>query len=465
MAFLPPEHVTVEEVHAASAEVLARPARPVVRSEHVIRIEAMGLEWDIGFALHEPAADRVARDPAGRKVGVLLLHGGAADMRDLEPLARLLAERFGFTVLSGTFPGRLYLPDPSRRWPGDTIAPDGTVRTPIWLEGETIGPGQYTVVRDTSMRRRYGTRTLARARPGSRFEARMAAWPVAFEVGMVEGCRRFLPEDEYIILGEGHSTGGPFICMLAQRIPNMAGVVATEHSPFGEFCARRAAVKGISGSMTGYDIPVDEVLRRTDAFDELYIRTWRDEARYFGPEALGRKGPRALMELPSLMEDVHAEWERVKHYPQFKAEYMVTQGVAPSMDRAARVTAARLGLDATGTEALVERYLDYLRPVPPERGRPLPPFLYSIAKHSRDHTEEVYRDFYLPFFAELDPAPRVSLVRFGEGIHTFWKPLEGLPLGIAPAVGALWERAIAGGYFLGGAPDRATGVERARDGS
>lgn len=447
MTFVPPERVTVEQIRAASAEVLSRPVLPVRRSEDVIRIEALGLEWDVGFAIHEPPADRVARDPSGRKVGIFLLHGGAADMRDLDPLALMLAERFGFTVLSGTFPGRLYLPDPSRRWPGDTIAPDGTLRMPIWREGETIGPDEYTVVRDTGMRRRYGTRTLARAVPGSRFEARMAAWPVAFELAMVEGNRRHLPEDEYVVLGQGHSTGGPFICMLSQRIPNMVGVVATEHSPFGEFCARRAAVKGISGAMSGYDIPADEVRQRDDAFDELYIRTWRDEARYFGPEALGREGPRALMELPSLMEAVLEEWEQVRHYPQFKAEYMVTQGVTASMERAARVTAARLGLSGEDTEALVQRYADYLRPVPPTRGRPLPPFLYSIAKFSRDHTPDVYHDFYLPYFAEVDPAPRVSLVQFDDGIHTFWKPVDGLPLGIAPAVATLWERAIAEGYF------------------
>lgn len=445
--FQPPERVSVGSIHQASADVLARPAIPIEVREDIIRIESMGLEWDVAFTIHEPSADRLARDRAGRGIGVFLLHGGAADMRDLEPLARMLAERFGYKVLSGSFPGRVYFPDPSRRWPGDTVRDDGTVRMPIWLRGEEIGPDQYVVIKDGSMRDRYGTRTLARAVPGSLFEARMAAWPVAFEEAMIEGNRKHLPEGEYAIFGQGHSTGGPFICMLSQRIPNMAGVVATEHSPFGDFCAQRAAVKGISGTMVGYDIPAGEVRKRTDAFDELYIRTWRDEARYLGPEALGRHGPSALMRLPSLMEDVLDEWERVKHYPQFKAEYIVTQGVAESMERAARVTAGRLGLDDEETAALVQRYLDYLRPVPPGPLRPVPPFLYSIAKDSRDHTPDVYHEFYLPLFAALDPAPRVALVQFDAGIHTFWKPEEGLPLGIAPAVAALWEQAIDGGYF------------------
>lgn len=446
-SFRPPERVTVSSIGAASAEVLRRPIIPVEVSEDIIRVEAMGLLWDVAFTIYEPCHDRVAKDPDGRSIGIFLLHGGAADLRDLDPLARMLAERFGFKVLCGTFPGRTYFPDPSRRWPGETVREDGTVRMPIWLRGEEIGQDQYTVISDRSMRDRYGTRTLARAVPGSLFEARMAAWPVAFDEAMVEGNRRHLPEAEFAVFGQGHSTGGPFICMLSQRITNMVGVVATEHSPFGDFCAQRAAVRGISGRITGYDIAVDQVLKRSDAFDELYIRTWRDEARYFGPEALGKQGPGALMTLPALMEDVHDEWERVKHYPQFKAEYIVTQGVYASMEKAARVTARRLGLDDAASEALVQRYWDYLRPVPAERLRPVPPFLYSIARHSRDHTPDVYHDFYLPLFAALDPAPRVSLVQFDAGIHTFWKPEADLPLGIAPAVAMLWEQAIQGNYF------------------
>ena len=64
----------------------------------------------------------------------------------------------------------------------------------------------------------------------------MAAWPAAFEEGMIEACRRHFPANEFSVYGQGHSTGGPFICMLSQRIPNMAGVCATENSPFGYIC-------------------------------------------------------------------------------------------------------------------------------------------------------------------------------------------------------------------------------------
>ena len=73
--------------------------------------------------------------PDGRKIGVFLTHGGASDWRSMEPLARLLAGKLGYRIASMTYPGRLYLPDPSRDWPGDTIRGDGTVRTPIWLDG------------------------------------------------------------------------------------------------------------------------------------------------------------------------------------------------------------------------------------------------------------------------------------------------------------------------------------------
>ena len=41
-----------------------------------------------------------------------------------------------------------------------------------------------------------------------------------------------------------------------------------------------------------------------DPFNDLYIRTWRDLARFRGSEALGQEGPQALMRLPWLMEEV-----------------------------------------------------------------------------------------------------------------------------------------------------------------
>ena len=58
----------------------------------------------------------------------------------MEKFALLFAEKFACKVVTMTFPGRLYLDDPSRDWPGDTIQPDGTVRTPIWQRANTSRP-------------------------------------------------------------------------------------------------------------------------------------------------------------------------------------------------------------------------------------------------------------------------------------------------------------------------------------
>ena len=64
-----------------------------------------------------------------------------------------------------------------------------------------------------------------------------------------------------------------------------------------------------------------------DPFTDLYIRTWRDLARYRGPEALGQEGPQALNRLAWLMEEVLDAWDAAKNRPQFKAEYIVTEAV------------------------------------------------------------------------------------------------------------------------------------------
>ena len=79
------------------------------------------------------------------------------------------------------------------------INPDGTVRTPIWKRGERITPDQYEVVKDVSMRMRYGTRTVARAKPGTTFYFRMAAWPVAFEEALKDANRRHLALKRYAL--------------------------------------------------------------------------------------------------------------------------------------------------------------------------------------------------------------------------------------------------------------------------
>ena len=184
-------------------------------AEDIFRLAALGLDWDIGVRVYEPQpAANITRGADGKKVGIFLLHGGAGDYKSMEKFALLFAEKFAFKVVTMTFPGRLYLDDDSRDWPGDTIHADGTVRTPIWLKGEHVTPDQYELVRDTGKRMKYGTRTSARAKPGTRFYDRMASWPMAFEEGMKEACRRHFPVGEFSVYVHGHSTGGPYVSML-----------------------------------------------------------------------------------------------------------------------------------------------------------------------------------------------------------------------------------------------------------
>jgi len=367
--------------------------------------------------------------PDGKKIGFFLLHGGSADFRFMAPLARMLAGRFGYKVVSMTYPGRLNLDNPSRSWPGDTIHSDGSVRTPIWLRGEKTTPDQMDVVHDTSLRARYGTRINARARPGSVFYDRMAAWPVAFEEGMKEACRRHLEPHDFSIYVHGHSTGGPFVHMLTQRVPNIAGVVGIENSPFGY----------IYQQMLNIEWP--------GPFNDLLIRTWRDVARYSGAEAYHAEGAKALMRLPWLMEDVFEEWERSKDQPNFKAEYILHYGCVRELTAAARAAANRLKLSDAETTALINRYVGYTRELTGRNVKPVPPIFLSITKFSRDHRAEIYESIVLPSFAKMNPAPRVALTRFEAGTHHYEHAEPDLPLGLVPTTTKLWNEAINASFF------------------
>lgn len=445
----PPETIPREQVLARSEAVLAMPDLALRTTEDVFRIRSLGLDWDMGVMVYEPAdAARLARGADGKHIGIFLLHGGSGDYKSMEPMARLFAAKFGCKAVAMTFPGRLYLDDDSRDWPGDTIHVDGTVRTPIWLKGEHIGPDQYEVVRDTSMRMRYGTRTVARAKSGTTFYHRMAAWPVAFEEGMKDAMQRHFPVDAFSIYLTGHSTGGPLVFMISQRVANVAGMIAVENSPFGFIQEEQHNWSGALGKIAGHDRVSTSRAPRTDPFNELYIRTWRDRARYAGPEALGQEGPQALMRLPWLMEDVLDWWDKTKARPQFKAEYVITHNIRSSLEAAARATAARLKMPDGETQALVERYLGFPHPQRGANAKPVPPVLFCIAKDSRDHSPDVYREVVLPMFAALSPAPKVQLTRWGAGVHTYHKAEPGLPLGIAPPVAEFYVTAIKQGYFL-----------------
>ena len=430
LAWEPPAIVSEDEIVAVSNMVHDMPKAAIERRENIFRIEALGLDWDLGVMVYEPRSSAPLRTGAdGKKAGIFLLHGGNSDCRTMEPVARLLAGRFGYKVASMTYPGRLYLPDPRRNWPGDTIDADGSVRTPIWKEGETITRDQYDVVEDASMRARYGTRMLARAKEGSPFYDRMAAWPVAFDEAMREVCRVHFPPDDFSVYAHGHSTGGPFVHLLTQRVANVKGVIGMEGSPFGHIFE---ALVGVPWQ---------------GPFNDLQIRTWRDVARLKGPDVLAAKGPEALMRLPWLMEDVFEAWDRDRVLPQFKAEYIVHYGNMPALSESARAAARRLGLGPAETDALIARYRGYGRELSGPGTKPVPPLLFGLSGSSRDHRVDSYERCVLPSFAAMTPPPKVRLIKFDAGAHHYWRADRGLPMGLAPAAVSLWTQAIEGGYY------------------
>ncbi len=429
--------------------------------EDIVRINAVDLDWDIGMSVHEPAdPGDIAVGADGKKIGIFLLHGGSGDFKSMHKRANLMARKLGYKVVSMSYPGRHAFHTESRDWPGSNVTAhdyhDYTleVRTPLWLRGEYISRDQYDVIKDTGQRARYGTRTLAKAKPGTTFYYRMAGWPMAFEQAGVAAMRRHFPEGEFSIYLHGHSTGGPFTMMLSQRVPNIAGILAIENSSFGYIYRAQAAWGGQLGAIEGFDRVVEDkqLPSRSDPFDELYIRSWRDRARYAGPELLGSEGPEALYRLPAIMEDILASWGDVQSRAGFKAEYIVTHGIEDSLRAAATVTAERMKLNKSDTRALIARYIGLTRELSGEGVKPVPPIMFQISAHSRDHSKEVYEEVVIPLFKQMQPAPKLSLTQFGAGTHGYMsgEVVEGVNLGIGPAVFQQWDDAIKGGYFITG---------------
>jgi hypothetical protein len=435
----PPPIVSTEEIVQASEEVMAMPELDLDIRLETVRIRAVELDWDIAGAVYEPKdRSRIPVGPDGHKLGAFLIHGGSSDHRFMDDVARLMAGRFGFKVVTMSFPGRYYFGDPGGDWPGDTIHPDGSVRTPLWMRDRTITRDQYDIVEEASLRPKYGTLILACAKEGTEFHHRMAGWPVAFEEGAKELMRRHFPQGEYAIYIHGRSTGGPFSFMLTQRVRNIVGVIGMENSPFGYIFRLQSRPSGNSDGLTyGDAIP----------FHCLHIRTWRDVARMSGPEALMEEGPEALMRLPMLMEEVMEDWQKQTHYAQFKAEGMVHFGSEDQLSAAATATARRLGLSPERSADLVKQYIGYSRELRGPDVKPVPPIILGISLASADHTPESYKEVTLPMFAAMQPAPRVHLVEFQDGTHFYAEAAPGLPHGVAPAVVQLWHQAILSGYY------------------
>ncbi|MFH1123830.1 MAG: hypothetical protein V1758_09255 [Pseudomonadota bacterium] len=423
-AWEPPPEVSREEILATSPVVLSLPEIKIKSREDLFRIRVLEMDWDIGSMIYEPAdAALIPLGPDGKRASIFLLHGGMGDHKSMDPLARLLAGKFGYKVASMSFPGRLCITDPGRDWPGDTLNPDGTARTPIWCKDSLITPDQYEVIKDTSLREKYGTIISLMAKKGTEFYQRLAAWPVAFDEAMQEICRRHLPADQYSIYAHGHSTGGPFVMIASQRIPNMRGLLGYGTSPFGYISDRIAGKR--------WDFP----------FNYLRLRTWRDTARYT-QEDLAPKG----YSLPLQMEIVFERWEQGRKRANFKAEDFIHKNSTKSLAEAAQVAAERLGMPPQETSALIRRYVGYCRELSGPGVKPVPPFL-SLHGIQDDTVPFAQARNSLPLYAAMDPAPKVRCVLFGAGVHSWSYSDEGLPQGVMPAVVKLWHEAIMAGYF------------------
>lgn len=445
----PPEVVERDEALAASEEVLARPDIPYTADEDIIRIQALGLDWDVALTVYQPKDPARIPDGAdGRKAGIFLLHGEGEDHRSQDAVARFLVSKYGYKVTAMSYLGRYYLAEKHRNWPGDTHYEDGTARTPIYLTGETYGRDQYDLIQDRSRRAQYGTRFVVRAKPDTPYWHRMASWPVAFDEGIRALCRKHFPEPTFSIYVHGHSAGGSLSCIAQQRVPNVAGAIALEDSQFGYINVARDKWSGGMGRIEGYAPPKVEHRPLDDRFNEMYLYDWRYKAVRLGGEALAKEGPNALMRLPSLMEEVFEAWAEARHFPNFKHEYIVSHEIVPSLKEAAAVAAKRLRYNKEEAEALTQQYLGYSRELSGPGTKAVPPQLFCLSRTGRNHSVEAYRAVTLPMFAAMNPAPKTALVHIRAGKHYFMTPEEGLPAGIGPMVTRLWDRAIRGGFYL-----------------
>ncbi len=439
----PPSEVPREEIVNISEKVLAMPDISMKAEEDIFRIQVAEMDWDVGGMVYQPLdSSQTPVGPNGKKAGIFMLHGGTRDHRFLDPVARFLTGKFGFKVVTMSFPGRIYLHDPSRDWPDDTMKPDGSLRTPIFKEGLVIAKDQYEVVEDQSMRPKYATVILACAKEETEFYHRMAAYPMAFEEAGKAMMGRHFPADEYSIYIHGHSAGGPWAFMFTQRVENISGVVGMETSPFGAIYRIQSRPSGNPYGKTQGELP----------FNCLKVHNWRVVAMYKGSEARMKEGPKALMRLPMLMEEVHEEWEQVKHFAQFNADNPVHHGGTVQLVKSARAVAIRLKVSSQETEELVEHFVGYVRELRGPNVKPVPPVILGMAEASAGHEHETYRRITLPMFAGMDPPPKVRLVLFRVGTHYYFEREEDLPLGPFPAVAKLWHDAIMNGYYLDNTP-------------
>lgn len=434
----PPAELSRADIIAASQKILAMPDIPLKVQEDIFRIRAAEMDWDGAGMVYQPEdSSKIPIGLDGKKIGFFLIHGGGGDYRSMDKTARFLSSKFGYKIVTMSYPGSLYLLDPKHNWPGVAMNPDGSVRTPMYTKETVITKDQYKIVEDKSMRPKYGTLILACAEEGTEFYNRKASWPVAFEEIAKSLMGRHLPPAEYSIYVHGHSTGGPFAFMMSQRVSNIRGVIGMDSSPFGYIYRKQGRESGNPEGKTYGDVP----------FNCMQVRTWRDRARYAGPEAAMKEGAQALYRLPMLMEDILGDQNRPVSSPSFKNEGMIHFGSAPRLTDAAQAAAKRLKLNPQQTQALIDQYVNYSRELSGPGVKPVPPVIFGIAAASADHDPERYKTITLPMYAAMKPAPKVRLVQFKAGVHGYTATEPDLPMGTLPAAAKLWYDAIMGGYY------------------
>lgn len=432
MTWMPPAEVTEDQLAELSAEVLARPKVPHTVRDDIFRIECGGLGWDIAGRVYAPDDAHILRGADGKKVGAFLLHGGGGDHRGMDNLAMLLVEQFGMKVATVSYPGHWHWEGDTHDWPG-TPQDDGTgqPRLPQYDRQNPIGHDEYDLVTDkeeAEVRLHRGTSFFLAARPGTQFWHRQAAWPLAYETAFLTSCARNFPPDEYSVYLHGASTGGPFAHMLLQRVPNGVGLIGLESSAWGAL-----KVQTIDPGAGGERFP----------FNYMTLRTWRDRARYMGVEA----GEWGIRHLPLLMEQVFEAWQSDKPKAGMKVEQFVQYAATGPLTDAANALSDILGSDTDARRELVERYLGYTAPLPVPGNPPVPPLLYIINEHSRDHRLDNYQGVLFPLLNKIQPTPKYTLTYFYGGAHNFNARSERLPRGAAAVGASIWCDAITKGYF------------------
>ena len=77
----PPEFVSREQCIKDTEEVMGLPDIPITSKEDIFRIDVLGMDWDMGMVVHQPADEnKIPTGADGKKIGFFLLHGFKNDL-------------------------------------------------------------------------------------------------------------------------------------------------------------------------------------------------------------------------------------------------------------------------------------------------------------------------------------------------------------------------------------------------